>query len=89
VVQFYVSPPAGCDGPKVKLVDFASVELPPGASTRIMGRLPAATWSIYGEDGRPHQTSGDWRMYAALAAPVERARELGVPAPLLAMVSVI
>ena len=88
VVQYYVSPPAGCGGPLVKLVDFSTVELAPGARARVTSRLPATTWSVHDEDGVPQHSPGDWRVFAAFAAPVERARELGVPVPLCATVAV-
>jgi beta-glucosidase len=88
VIQFYVSPPAGCGGPGVKLVDFAALELAPGAATRVVGRLPAATWSVHGADGLPRHTPGDWQIIAAFAAPGERAQELGSPLPLQTKVGV-
>jgi beta-glucosidase len=88
VIQFYVSPPPGGGGPRMQLVDFSTVELAPGTATRVVGRLPATTWSVHGEDGLPRHTPGEWRVFAALAAPVERARELGVPAPLLLSIAV-
>jgi hypothetical protein len=72
----------------MQLVDFSTVELAPGTATRVVGRLPATTWSVHGEDGLPRHTPGEWRVFAALAAPVERARELGVPAPLLLSIAV-
>ena len=88
VVQFYLSPPAGCGGPLVKLVDFSTMELAPGARARVTCLLPATTWSVHDEAGRPQHLPGDWRVFAAFAAPVERARELGVPLPLCATVAV-
>jgi hypothetical protein len=72
----------------VKLIDFVTLELAPGAATRVAGRLPAATWSLHGEDGLPRHMPGDWQIIAAFAAPVERAQELGVPLPLQAKVGV-
>ncbi|MDI1247441.1 MAG: glycoside hydrolase family 3 C-terminal domain-containing protein, partial [Lacunisphaera sp.] len=83
VVQFYISSPTGCGGPSVKLFDFATLDLVPGAGTRVAARLPAASWCVHGDDGLPRHTPGVWRIFAALAAPVDRARELGVPDPLL------
>ncbi len=88
VVQYYVSPPAGGGGPSVKLIDFSTVELAPGARVRVTSQLPATTWSVHDEGGQSRNFPGNWRVFAALAAPVERARELGVPVPLCATVAV-
>jgi beta-glucosidase len=52
VVQYYVSPPAGGGGPSVKLIDFSTVELAPGARVRVTSQLPATTWSVHDEGGQ-------------------------------------
>jgi beta-glucosidase len=88
VVQIYVTPPDPISGPALTLVDFSPVEADPGDSTSLLIRLPASIWRAYDDAGQPRRVSGQWHIFAALAAPGERARELNVPPPLTAEVEV-
>lgn len=81
VVQCYRVPPPGAAGPQLSLVDFAPIVLGVGESRVIGIPLPPATWTLHDDAGSLHRVPGRWEIVAALAAPTERARELGVPDP--------
>ncbi|MDI1335868.1 MAG: glycoside hydrolase family 3 C-terminal domain-containing protein, partial [Lacunisphaera sp.] len=81
IVQCYRVPPPGAAGPQLSLVDFAPVALGAGESSVIEIPLPPATWMLHDDSGSLHRVPGRWEIVTALAAPTERARELGVPDP--------